>query len=88
MVSEDFKKKFIEFTPRQYDRSMEQTQIVSVRIPKNLLASIDKFASKHPYWKRSGIINGLLYHAMIGTSEKELYEAVYEGHKHSINWLE
>lgn len=48
----------------------------STRLDKDTIERIDEFVSKHPYWKRNSVINGILGSVMNGFIDKEIYDMV------------
>lgn len=48
----------------------------STRLDKDTIERIDEFVSKHRYWKRNSVINGILGSVMNGFLDKEIYDMV------------
>lgn len=54
----------------------ENLKLISVRIDPETLEKIDEFVSKHYYWKRNSVINGILGSVMNGFLDKEILDMV------------
>lgn len=55
---------------------MENKKLLSVRLDPTTLANIEKFASKHYYWKRNTVISAVLDAVFDNFDEKSLYDMV------------
>ena len=55
---------------------MEKLKQISVRIDPETLAKIDTMTTKHSYWKRNAIINGLLSAVVDAMDDKTIYDMV------------
>lgn len=62
---------------------MENKKLLSVRLDPTTLANIEKFASKHTYWKRNTVISAILDAVFDNFDEKSVYDMVrYNRHYH------
>lgn len=62
---------------------MAKLQLISVRIDPQTLKKVDELTTKHYYWKRNAIINGLLNAVVDAMDDKTLYDMVrYSRHYH------
>lgn len=62
---------------------MENKKLLSVRLDPTTLANIEKFASKHTYWKRNTVISAVLDAVFDNFDEKSVYDMVrYSRHFH------
>lgn len=62
---------------------MENKKLLSVRLDPTTLANIEKFASKHTYWKRNTVISAVLDAVFDKFDEKSVYDMVrYSRHYH------
>lgn len=62
---------------------MENKKLLSVRLDPTTLANIEKFACKHPYWKRNTVISNILDAVFDCFDEGALYDMVrYSRHYH------
>lgn len=55
---------------------MEKLVLISVRVDPVTLEKINAFKSKHYYWKRNTIINGILSAVVDAMDDKSLYDMV------------
>lgn len=55
---------------------MSRFQLISMRMDKRILAQIDEFLTKHPYWTRSGVINYILLQVLHDFDPDQLYDLV------------
>lgn len=55
---------------------MENKKLLSVRLDPTTLANIEKFASKHTYWKRNTVISAILDAVFDNFDEKSVYDMV------------
>lgn len=55
---------------------MEKLKLISLRIDPQTLQKVDAIRSKHYYWKRNAIINGLLTAVVDAMDEGTLYDMV------------
>lgn len=55
---------------------MEKKKLLSVRLDPTTLANIEKFASKHTYWKRNTVISNILDAVFDCFDEKSIYDMV------------
>lgn len=62
---------------------MENKKLLSVRLDPTTLANIEKFASKHNYWKRNTVISAILDAVFDNFDDKSVYDMVrYSRHYH------
>lgn len=62
---------------------MENKKLLSVRLDPTTLANIEKFASKHDYWKRNTVISNILDAVFDCFDERAHYDMVrYSRHSH------
>lgn len=62
---------------------MENKKLLSVRLDPTTLANIEKFTSKHIYWKRNTVISAILDAVFDKFDEKSVYDMVrYSRHYH------
>lgn len=55
---------------------MENKKLLSVRLDPTTLANIEKFTSKHIYWKRNTVISAILDAVFDNFDEKSVYDMV------------
>lgn len=55
---------------------MENLKLISCRIDPETLKLIDTWLSRHGYWKRNAVINGILTAVVDSMSSKEIYDMV------------
>lgn len=53
---------------------MENKKLLSVRLDPTTLGNIEKFVSRHSYWKRNTIISNVLDAVFDNFDEKTIYE--------------
>lgn len=53
---------------------MEKKQLLSVRLDPTTLENIEKFTSKHTYWKRNTVISGVLDAVFDNFSPSDIYD--------------
>ena len=53
---------------------MENKKLLSVRLDPTTLANIEKFVTKHSYWKRNTVICGILNAVFDNFDEKAIYD--------------
>lgn len=49
-------------------------KLTSVRIDPDTLEKIEEFVSKHDYWTKNGVINGILTTVMQRFSDRDIYD--------------
>lgn len=61
-------------------------KLTSVRIDPDTLEKIGKFADKHHYWTKNGVINSVLTAVFSRFPEKDIYDMVrdWNGQKYPI----
>lgn len=55
---------------------MENKKLLSVRLDPTTVMNIEKFAIKHPYWKRNTVIGAVLNAVFDNFDEKAIYNMV------------
>lgn len=55
---------------------MENKKLLSVRLDPTTLANIEKFTSKHYYWKRNTVISAILDAVFDNFDDKSVYDMV------------
>lgn len=62
---------------------MENLKLISCRIDPETLRLIETWKSRHGYWKRNAVINGILTAVIDTFTPKEIYDMVrYSRHYH------
>lgn len=58
----------------------ENLKVYSIRLGEREISRLDKLAVKHFYWKRSGIIRGLLLAILKAVPDYKIYDLVRYGY--------
>lgn len=58
----------------------ENLQLISVRLDPDTLAKIEKFVTRHSYWKRNTIINNVLMTIFQDFNDKQIYDMIRRIH--------
>ena len=58
----------------------ENLKVYSIRLGEREISRLDRLAVKHFYWKRSGIIRGILLGVLRALSDSEIYDLVRYGY--------
>lgn len=57
----------------------ENLKVYSIRLGEREISRLDKLALKHFYWKRSGIIRGILLAVLKALADYQIYDLVRYG---------
>lgn len=58
----------------------ENLKVYSIRLGEKEISRLDKLAVTHFYWKRSGIIRGILLAVLKAVSDYKIYDLVRYGY--------
>lgn len=58
----------------------ENLKVYSIRLGEREISRLDKLALKHFYWKRSGIIRGILLAVLKAVADDQIYDLVRYGY--------